>query len=77
MTQGANQSPAFRECDPGQMRKEVEVEEKEANGMHLGGDGGDPAWPWGRNHHSDLGDKEGFSWRTTRTNALASGEPLE
>lgn len=39
VAQGANQSPAFRECGVGQMRREVEVEEEEVNGRHLGGDG--------------------------------------
>lgn len=40
---GSQKSPAFRECGPGQLRREVEVEEEEVNGTHLGGDGGGPA----------------------------------
>lgn len=40
---GSQKSPAFRECGPGQLRREVEVEEEEVNGMHLGGEWGGPA----------------------------------
>ena len=63
--------PYFQGAGQGQMRREEEVEE-EVSGMQCGSDGGSPRRLRGWNHNCDLGDKEDFFWRTTKTGALAS-----